>query len=238
MNETPRAGGSIVDFRDEAMLSRRQLLQCTSPLATAWLAAALSGCRNVQHAKVLADNESDMVGSHAAGAETWKPLVGESVGRLLGRQVSQIQPVGHELPSARKRICFVGIENRSAEDLGDFKEQIYQHIDTLINGSEAFEPINRRYVDSGLQQSGLRPDQLFIANNQRIFAAFMEKNSQPFDYLLYATITSGTTKSNKNYQRDYLLTLELINIHDGRTEKESAEIRKGYRRGPLALLRS
>ena len=66
----------------------------------------------------------------------------------------------------------------------------------------------------------------------------MEKNSQPFDYLLYATITSGTTKSNKNYQRDYLLTLELINIHDGRTEKESAEIRKGYRRGPLALLRS
>ena len=50
--------------------------------------------------------------------------------------------------------------------------------------------------------------------------------------------SSGTTQSNKDYQRDYLLTLELINIYDGHTEKESAELSKGYRRGPLAKLRS
>lgn len=220
------------------MLTRREFLPHVAPFAAAWLAGSFSGCRNVQHAKVLADNDADTVGSHSAGAETWKPLVRESVGRLLYRQTSSIQLTGHEVPHARKRICFVGIENKSAEDLGDFKEQIYQHIDTLINESEAFEPINRRYVDAGLQQCGLRADQLFIANNQRMFAASMEKFEQPFDYLLYATITSGTTKSNKNYQRDYLLTLELIDIYSGQTEKESAEIRKGYRRGPLGLLRS
>lgn len=220
------------------MLTRREFLPHVAPVAAAWLAGSFSGCRNVQHAKVLADNDADMVGSHSAGAETWKPLVRESVGRLLYRQTSSIQLTAHEVPHSRKRICFVGIENKSAEDLGDFKEQIYQHIDTLINESEAFEPINRRYVDAGLQQCGLRADQLFIANNQRMFAASMEKFEQPFDYLLYATITSGTTKSNKNYQRDYLLTLELIDIYGGQTQKESAEIRKGYRRGPLGLLRS
>jgi hypothetical protein len=220
------------------MLSRRQLLERAAPLTAILLTAPLTGCRNVQHAKVLADNEADMVGSHAAGGETWKPLIQESVGKLLGRQAMEIQLTGHEVPHARKRICFVGIENKSAEDLGDFKEQIYQHIDTLLNESEAFEAINRKYVDAGLQQCGLRPDQLFLANNQRMFAASMEQYSQPFDYLLYATITSGTTKSNKDYQRDYLLTLELIDIHNGHTEKESAEIRKGYHRGPLGRLRS
>jgi hypothetical protein len=220
------------------MLSRRQLLQRAAPLAAAFIAAPLTGCRNVQHAKVLGKNDADMVGSHTAGAETWKPLVQESVSRLLGRQMQTIQLTGAELPHERKRICFVGIENKSAEDLGDFKDQIYQHIDTLISESDCFEPINRRYVDSGLQACGLRPEQLFIANNQRMFAASMEKFSQPFDYLMYATITSGTTESNKDYQRDYLLTLELINIHDGHTEKESADLRKGYRRGPLGRLKS
>jgi len=220
------------------MLSRRQLLQRATPLAATLLAIPCTGCRNVQHAKVLADNEADMVGSHAAGGETWKPLVQESVSKLLGRQFSQVQLTAHEVPAARKRICFVGIENKSAEDLGDFKEQIYQHIDSLISESETFDVINRKYIESGLQQCGLRPEQLFLVNNQRMFAASMEQFQQPFDFLLYATITSGTTKTNKDYQRDYLLTLELIDIHDGRTEKESAEIRKGYRRGPLARLRS
>jgi len=217
----------------KAMLTRRQLLRNAAPFA-----ALFVGCRNVQHAKVLTSKDEEMVGSHAAGTETWQPLIQESVGKLLGREVSQIQLTASEVPHSRKRICFVGIENKSAEDLGDFKEQIYQHIDTLISQSELFEPINRKYVDAGLQQCGLRPDQLFIANNQRMFAASMEEYSQPFDYLLYATITSGTTQSNKDYQRDYLLTLELIDIYNGHTAKESAEIKKGYRRGPLARLKS
>ena len=220
------------------MLSRRQLLQGAAPLAAAFFAAPLTGCRNVQHAKILGPDDKEMVGSHAAGGETWKPLVQESVGKLLGRQMTSIQLTGAETPHQRKRICFVGVENKSAEDLGDFKEQIYQHIDTLISESECFEPINRKYVESGLQACSLRPEDLFMANNQRMFAAAMEKYSQPFDYLMYATITSGTTQSNKDYQRDYLLTLELINIYDGHTEKESAELSKGYRRGPLAKLRS
>lgn len=221
----------------KAMLSRRELLQQAAPLAAALLAVPLAGCRNVQHAKILGAKDADAVGSHTAGGETWKPLVQESVAKLLGREAS-VQQISHETPQPRKKICFVGIENKSVEELGDFKEEIYQHIDTLISESDAFESINRRYVESGLEASGLRPDQLFIANNQRMFAASMEQYNQPFDYLLYATITSGTTKDNKNYQRDYRLTLELIDIHNGHTEKESAELRKGYSRGPLGRLKS
>ena len=51
---------------------------------------------------------------------------------------------------------------------------------------------------------------------------------QPFDYLLYATLTSGTTHDNKDYQRDYLLTLEMVNVRTGQYDKESAQLDKGY----------
>lgn len=220
------------------MMDRRRFLRAVAPAALA-LALPATGCRNVQHAHVLDDSDRDMVGSHTAGAETWKPLIDESVGRLLGRQMDELQQVQQTGYGSveKKRICFVGVENKSAEEIGDFKEQIYQHIDTLINQSEMFAPIDRRYVEAGLQQCGLRPDQLFIANNQRMFAASMEQFEQPFDYLLYATVTSGTTTSNHDYQRDYLLTLELIDIRNGKATKESADLRKGYHKSALGKVK-
>jgi hypothetical protein len=149
-------------------------------------------------------------------------------------EIAQIQPAGHaneNLP--RKRICFVGVENKSAEEIGDFREQIYQKIDTCIAQSEMFDVIHKRYVEAGLRQCQLRPDDLFIPGNRRQFSAAMEQLEQPFDYLMYATVTSGTTRSNKDYQRDYLLTLELIDMDSGRSDKESAEIRKGYTKTKL-----
>jgi hypothetical protein len=67
-----------------------------------------------------------------------------------------------------------------------------------------------------------------VPSNMRMFVAVMEQNGQPFDYLLYATITSGTTHENKDYQRDYLLTMELIDVHNGQYDKQSATLSKGY----------
>jgi hypothetical protein len=197
------------------------------------------GCRGTQHAHVLDPNEKDMVGSHTAGAETWEPLIQQSVGQLLGRQEVIVQTAGDAaIPELHKRICFVGVENKSAEEIGDFKEQIYQKIDTCINGSDAFEMIHRKYVEAGLRQCGLRPDDLFVPNNRRQFTMAMEQLEQPFDYLLYANITSGTTRSNqKDYQRDYLLTLELVNMATGKADKESAELSKGYHKSKLGKVK-
>jgi hypothetical protein len=67
-----------------------------------------------------------------------------------------------------------------------------------------------------------------LPDNRALFAATLGRQGAPVDYLLYATITSGTTDRNKSSQRDYLLTLELVNLHTGQAMKESAEIRKGY----------
>lgn len=199
----------------------------------------LCGCRNRQHAHVLASNDQDMVGSHEAGAETWKPLIQESVARLMGRACSDIQTVsfvdGDGMPI--RKVCFVGVENKSAEPIGDFREQIYEHIDSMIGQSDQFQMISRRYVEAAMGECRCDPASLVLPARQAQLQAALERIDQPFDYLLFAKITSGTTKSNKSYQRDYLLTLELFDIRSGTSLKESADLRKGYHKTKLGELK-
>jgi hypothetical protein len=99
-----------------------------------------------------------------------------------------------------KSVCFVGVENKSAEELGDFKEQLYQQIDAHVGSSDAFAPLSRRMVDAALRETRLRPDSLMVPSNQRLFAEVLEREGSPIDYLLFATLTSGTTKNNGSSQ--------------------------------------
>lgn len=210
-------------------MDRRRFLGLVSSFAGA---TALAGCRGKQVGEVLKDNKKDMVGNTAAGAETYKPLIDEALGKLLARQAGGLQPVSVPGP-APKRICFVGLENKSSEEIGDFKEQIIEIIDTKINTSQVFTQISRQYTAAGLREARLRPDELFLPAKQRQFLAVMEAQGQPFDYLLFATVTSGTTRSADATQKDYVLSLELVNLQTGVPDKESASIRKGYRKSRL-----
>jgi hypothetical protein len=213
--------------------------QCAVVALGLSLATSLGGCRGRQTAQVMSPSEPGMVGSHTAGAETYLPLIDTSVGNLLGRHCPTVQPVGYsQAPPEPMRICFIGVENKSAEEIGDFKEQIYQQIDTRIVQSQTYAPISRRFVDAGLRETRLRPDQLFVPQNMQTFGDAMQRQGQTFDYLLYATITSGTTQSNVDYQRDYLLTLEMVNIRTGQYDKESATLRKGYNRSLMAKVKN
>ncbi|MEM9366794.1 MAG: penicillin-binding protein activator LpoB [Planctomycetota bacterium] len=126
------------------------------------------------------------------------------------------------------RVCFIGIENKSAEELIDFKDQLYERIDSQINSAASFRTISRRMIDAALVETRLRPDSLFIPQNRAAFASALGRQGSPVDYLVYATITSGTTERNKSSQRDYVLTLEMVNLHSGDYLKESSTIRKGY----------
>jgi hypothetical protein len=194
----------------------------------------LAGCRGTQYARVIQPGQKEMVGSHQAGQETYRPLVDEAVIKLLGRHDPQTHvhmqvSTGPELlPPPKMRVCFVGVENKTAEEIGDFKEQIYESIDSRLLECGTCAPISRRFVEAGLRETRLRPDQLFIPENMRSFIGIMEQQGQPFDYLLFAKLTSGTTRENKDYQRDYMLTLELINVQTGEQDKQSAMISKGY----------
>ncbi|TWU37041.1 penicillin-binding protein activator LpoB [Novipirellula artificiosorum] len=212
--------------------------------------AFAAGCAGRQYSHILRQDDVDMVGSHAAGAATWNPLVDESVAKLLGRCPPAIQAVGFDmsgqvpgqlaghigaegqvgsaLAAGPATVCFIGIENKSAEELIDFKDQLYERVDSQINSAETFRCISRRMVDAALLETRLRPDSLFLPENRQIFAAALGRAGTPVDYLLYATITSGTTDRNSSSQRDYVLTLEMVNLNTGDFLKESAKIRKGY----------
>ena len=213
------------------------------------LVVGLCGCASHQYGHLLSGEDKNLVGSHAAGAATWNPLVDEAVARLLGRCPTAVHPVSFDgddplaathadgsfdeidspyLAAGRANVCFIGIENKSAEDLLDFKDQLYERIDSQISSSDSFRMVSRRKVGAALMQARLRPDSLFLPNNRALFASVLGSEGTPVDYLLFATITSGTTDRNRTSQRDYLLTLEIVNIHSGETVKESAKIRKGY----------
>lgn len=217
------------------------LFRC-SAASVVLLSIAMIGCASHQYGHILTSNDKDMVGSHAAGAATWNPLVDEAVAKLLGRCPPPVQPVtfesspegfdpstiGSALISGPASVCFIGIENKSAEEIGDFKDQLYERIDSQINTSESFRGISRRMVDAALLETRLRPDSLFLPQNRQMFAAALGRQGTPVDFLLYATITTGTTDRNKSSQRDYVLTIEMVDIQTGDFVKESAEIRKGY----------
>lgn len=210
------------------MIRRRSASPLLSSTLFLVVLAGQPGCRSHQYAHVLKDHQQDMVGSHEAGAETFNSLVDESVSKLLTRQAppEAVEELSGEPLS--KRICFVGVENYSSEDIGDFKDQLFEQIDSSVASSGQFQTISTRYVENGLRQLRLVPGDLMVPQNMRSFSAVMEQNGQPFDYLLFAKLTSGTTESNKSYQRDYLLTLELVDLNTGRSDKEAAKVRKGY----------
>ncbi len=200
---------------------------------------AVVGCRNHQHARVMSQTDKDMVGSHEAGAETWKPLIEESVAKLLARSFDQVETVSFTRPDGVpvRTVCFVGVENRSSEPLGDFREQIYEHIDSLIGTAPSFRMISRRYVEAAMREMRCRPDELVIDERQRELQIVLEREQQVFDYLLFANVTSGTTEVNGDYQRNYQLTLELLDIHSGVSMKENAVLRKGYHQSYLGKIK-
>ena len=218
------------------MKSRRQVC-----IALGSMAVLQVGCGR-QYAHLLAPENKDLVGSHAAGAGTWNPLVDQAVAQILSRCPPAVrhasveltegavveEVVGAALVDGPAAVCFIGIVNKSAEELYDFKDQLYDRIDSQVNQAGTFRCISRRMVDAALKATSLRPDALFLPQNRAVFADVLGKQGTPVDYMMYATITSGTTDRNKTSQRDYVLTLEMVNLHSGDYLKESAKIRKGY----------
>ena len=179
------------------------------------------------------NNEADKVGSNRAGAEVYNPMVRSATCKLLAQAAGQpIQQVGYPsgpvFPTAKRKVCFIALENKSMEELGDFKDHIATAIREEISLSDQFEIVSDRAVTAGLRALSLRADDLFMEENRRMFTNAMGRGGTPVDYLLFGTITSGTTESNRDMQRDYKLTLELIDTQTFVPILVSTPMRKEY----------
>jgi hypothetical protein len=195
----------------------------------AFVAVLGIGCTGTQ-GRVMHNGEGNRVGSDRAGAEVYNPMVKLAVGKLLERAAYEpIQQVAfvNGMPPKRK-VCFVGLENSSIEEIADFKEHIKMAILEKISQSDQFEIVSDRAVTAGLRTLGFRPDDLFMESNMTMFVSAMGRGGTPVDYLLFAKITSGTTVDNKDMQRDYKLTLELVDTQTFVPIIESMPMRKEY----------
>lgn len=203
-----------------------------------------AGCRTQQTAKVMDPMAANRVGSHAAGAETFDPLVQSATGQMLAQLDNGISPVSYsegdiQTRPGKKRICFLGVENETSEELGDFREHIYETIDTAFTNSGTCACVSRWAVDGALTDLRLRPNQLFDPNNRAMFTQKLGNAGQPFDYLVLARLTSGTTIANRDSQKNYKLVLECINVNTGeKVAKTEADLRKEYNVSAKAKLSS
>ena len=176
-------------------------------------------------ANVMSDADPDYVGINQAGAETYDRLIAGAVDKLLSLHSARIGGVGN------LKVAVLGVENESGEELGDWHEQIYELIDTSINRSGRYGAISKRYVDAALRESRLRYEELFLPRGQRAFAAALERQGAPIDAFLFPKLTRGSTPAGSGItQRNYMLTLELVDIRSGNVDKVSERLRKEYRR--------
>ncbi|HLU38377.1 MAG TPA: penicillin-binding protein activator LpoB [Planctomycetota bacterium] len=174
--------------------------------------------------RVKSDDESDLTGSTRAGAETFNRLIQESVDNLLQK------PSAQRPAEDRLKIAFLGVENNGIEELLDWRDTLRQRIDEAVNRSGRYRNISDRFVKAALNETGLRPDDLYLPEKRRRFVQVLEANGNPVDFLLYASMNTGTTTAGRETQRDYLLTLELVDVENGESEKVNADVRKEYLR--------
>lgn len=174
--------------------------------------------------RVKDESEGSLVGAKTAGAETYNKLVANTVEKLLAEH------------SAAKKgkpmlLCFVDIENRSAEELAENREAIYEEIDTIIVNSGAYTNISRRYVDAALRNTGLRAEEIFLGDGRKKFMSVLGKEGFTPDYLMWGKVTTLSTEGSNRREREYMLTLEMVNALTGLTEaKKTDKVRKEYKK--------
>lgn len=209
--------------------------------ATLLAVLCLVGCAT-QRGKVVDDDAPVRVGSARAGAEIYDPAAEAAVAGLLeqaarnpvssgdvGKTVAQIT----EEYGVRK-ICFLGVENAGGEEMGDIREDLTEVIRTKIARSDVFETIDSRMATAGLREAGLRVEDLLLPEKRERFADALGENEAPFDYILFAKVTTATTVDNKDSQVKYSLTLDLVNVRTGASIRETVSLKKNYNRSVKA----
>ncbi|MBQ9370973.1 MAG: hypothetical protein IJU03_02165 [Thermoguttaceae bacterium] len=217
---------------------------CKSSFLVIMAVAALStlGCET-QKGKLVASSTPDRVGSHRAGSEVYDPAAEAAVAGLLSQAASQ--PItleeeggiaGQLSPSYARKVCFVGVENAGGEEMGDIREDLAETIRTMISQSAEFELIDSRLVTAGLRETGLRVDDLLLPEKRSRFASALGEMDAPFDYILFAKVTTATTRDNRDSQVKYSLTLDLVNVHTSGSLRQTVELKKHYNRSLKAKL--
>lgn len=228
----------------KSIFQMQSILTATSILTLSTAFVVGGGCAH-QKGKVVDADAPDRVGSDRAGSEIYDPAADAAVAGLLeqaARKPVSPEDVGKMVAQMNedcgvRKICFVGVENAGGEELGDIRESLAETIRGQISRSEIFETVDSRLVAAALRENGLRVDDLFLPEKRALFAESLGKMDAPFDYLLFAKVTTATTKDNKDSQVKYNLTLDLTNVRTGAAISETVQLKKHYNRSVKAKIK-
>ena len=190
-------------------------------LAAAFVAAGCTG----PSARVKSGDEGDLVDVRKGGTETYKELIRKGVSQLLEE---------HRLTlgnSAEKvMIAFVGVENRSSEELGEFRASMNNEITTALVNSRLYSMLSMRAVDAAKRESNIRSvDDLTVARPRAAFLAVLNKDGQAPQYLLFGEVSTMTSSGNSAKERTYQLTLQMMDSSNGVIQTQKmVEMRKEY----------
>lgn len=200
-------------------------------LSLAVAAATFSSCAS---GRVMSANEDSMVGAEGAGSEVYNEAVRSVLQKVLD---AHSQKFLHNA-AGKWNVAFVGIDNKSAEELGDFGGSIYANVEDVIGNSELYSVVAQQYVEAALQATRLTPNQLFLEEPRQKFLSVVGKNGKLPDVLLFAIVTTQTTRGGKDLlgredsERTYQLQLNFVDAQTGElvTTKKSDQIRKAYKK--------
>jgi hypothetical protein len=201
-------------------------MKATLRTATAALIAAAMavGCTGPS-ARMKTDDEGTLVDVHKGGTETYKELIRKGVTQLLEE---------HRLTLAggaeRPLVAFVGVENRSSEELGEFKPAMNNEITTALVNSRYYQMISMRAVDAARRESNLRDvADLSVGRPREAFLAVLNKDGHPPQYLLFGECTTMSSSGIGERERTYQLTLQMMDSSSGIVQTQKlVEVRKAY----------
>lgn len=195
----------------------------SSWLVTLALGLSTSACYDA--AWIKEDDETDLVDATRGGIEVWDRLTQDVTYKLLGNHLSANRAQGP------MTVAFIGVENSGAEEMRDAVPAMYENIDTILVNEAAYTPVSRRFVETAMNSTGMRPEDLFLRNGRERFVAAVTREGIAPDYLLFARVTTLSSEGVDEAQRNYQLTMELVDANSGETvRKETGRVRKGYER--------
>jgi len=192
--------------------------------AVAALALAAAGCVGPS-ARVKGDEEGTLVDVKRGGTETYKALIRKGVEDLLEEHRILLSGAAE-----KPLVAFVGVENRSSEELGEFRAAMNNEVTTSLVNSRYYTMLSMRAVDAAKRESGIRSiDDLATARSREGFMSVLNRDGKPPQYLLAGEVTTMTSRGSYEKERTYQLTLQMWDSSSGVIQTQKlVEVRKAY----------
>jgi hypothetical protein len=193
-------------------------------LAVAALAGGASGCAGPS-ARVKGDDEGTLVDVKRGGTETYKALIRKGVEDVL--EEHRLLLAG---AAEKPLVAFVGVDNKSSEELGEFRAAMNNEITTALVNTRYYTMLSMRAVDAAKRESGIRSiDDLATSRPREAFMAVLNRDGKPPQYLFAGEVTTMTSRGSREKERTYQLTLQMWDSSSGVVQTQKlVEVRKAY----------